>query len=95
MLGDCDYALKPDWSYKKSIEDLVREMSGNGKNRNGAPYTPDPEQGSGSDLPIDTPSSGSDGMTVAEKEIANGMSDLHVSKSSGALRRDEYDVDFE
>jgi hypothetical protein len=27
--------------------------------------------------------------------ITNGMPDVHVSKTAGARRKDEYDVDFE
>lgn len=69
-------------------------MPGNEHNGNGVPHTPDLEEGSGSDF-IDTPSSGSNGITVAENEIADGMSDVHVSETPGVLRKDEYDVDFE
>lgn len=70
-------------------------MSGNEKNGNGVLHTPDLEEVSGSDSPIDTPSSGSNRITIAENEIADGMSDVHISETPGALRKDEYDVDFE
>lgn len=70
-------------------------MSGNEKIGKGVPHTPEMEECSGSDSPIDTPSSGSTGITIAENEIADGMSDVHISETPGALRKDEYDVDFE
>jgi hypothetical protein len=57
---------------------------------------PDHEEGSVSDLTIvDAPSSASNGSTLAENEITDGMSDVHVSETAGARRKDEYDVDFE
>lgn len=70
-------------------------MSGNEHDGNGVPHYPDLGEGSGSDFLIDTPSSGSNGITVAENEIADGMSDVFVSETPGALRKDEFDVDFE
>jgi hypothetical protein len=70
-------------------------MSGNELNGNGVPHTSDLGEGPRSDFLIDIPSSGSNGITVAENEIADGMSDVHVSETPGALRKDEYDVDFE
>ena len=57
---------------------------------------PDHEEGSVSDLTIvDASSSASNGSTLAENEITDGMADVHVSETAGARRKDEYDVDFE
>lgn len=71
-------------------------MAGNGSNGNGPANGPDHEDGSGSDFTIvDAPSSESNGNAVTENEIADGVSDVHVSETTGARRKDEYDVDFE
>ena len=71
-------------------------MSGNESNGNRPANGPDHEESSGSDLTtVDAPSSTSNGSTLAEDEITDGMSDVHVSETAGARRKDEYDVDFE
>jgi hypothetical protein len=71
-------------------------MLGNEGNRNGAANGSGQEEGSGSEFPVDTPSSGSSESTIAENEITDGVSDVHVSDETAvARRRDEYDVDFE
>jgi hypothetical protein len=71
-------------------------MSENASNGNGPANGPDHEESSGSDFTIvDAPSSASNGSTLAENEITDGMSDVHVSETTGARRKDEYDVDFE
>jgi hypothetical protein len=71
-------------------------MSRNESNGNGPENGPDHEESSGSDFTIvDAPSSESVGSAVTENEITDGMSDVHVSETAGARRKDEYDVDFE
>jgi hypothetical protein len=71
-------------------------MSGNEGNGNGPANGSDHEEGSGSDFTIvDAPSSESNGSAVTENEITDGMSDVHVSETAVARRKDEYDVDFE
>ena len=71
-------------------------MSGNENNGNGPENGPDHEESSESDFTIvNAPSSESIGSTVTENEITDGMSDVHVSKTAGARRKDEYEVDFE
>jgi hypothetical protein len=71
-------------------------MSGNESNESGPANGPDQEGGSVSDLTIvNAPSSASNGSTLAENEITDGVSDVHVPETAGARRKDEYDVDFE
>jgi hypothetical protein len=71
-------------------------MSGNESNESGPANGPDHEESSLSDPTIvDTSSSASNGSTLAENEITDRMSDVHVSETAGARRKDEYDVDFE
>jgi hypothetical protein len=71
-------------------------MSRNESNGNRPANGPDHEESSGSDFTIvDAPSPESGGSAVTENEITDGTSDVHVSKTAGARRKDEYDVDFE
>ena len=71
-------------------------MPGNESNGNGPSNGPYHEEGSGSDFTlIDALSSKSNGSTAIEKEITDGMSNVHVSETAGVRRKDEYDVDFE
>jgi hypothetical protein len=70
-------------------------MSGNESDGNGLVNGPNHES-SGSDSTIaDAPSPESNGSTLTENKITDGTSDVHVSETSGARRKDEYDVDFE
>jgi hypothetical protein len=65
-------------------------MSGNESNGNGAANGPDHEESSGSDfLIVDTPSSDNNGSTIAENEITDGMSDVQVSETAVARRKDD------
>ena len=74
----------------KSRRKYSLEMSGTESSGNG------PESGLDHDFTIiDAPPSESIGSAVTENEITDGMSDVHVSKTAEARRKDEYDVDFE
>ena len=65
-------------------------------NGNGPANGPDHEESLGSDFYIaHAPSSESNGNIFIENDIADGMSDVHVSETEGARRKDEYDIDFE
>jgi len=71
-------------------------MSTNGSIGNGPENGPDHDESPGSDsTTVNAPSSASIGSAATENGITNGMPDVHVSKTAGARRKDEYDVDFE
>ena len=64
---------------------------------NGAANSLRHDEGSGMEFTmIETPSFDSNGTSaIAEAELADGMSDIHISETTAARRQDEYDVDFE
>ena len=67
-------------------------MSANESSGSGPPNGPDHDEGY---LIVETPAPERNGNTVTENEITDGMSDVHVSETAGARRKDEYEVDFE
>lgn len=82
--------------YQEALEPVDPQLLSMEGASEGSANGPDHEEGSGSDFTIvDAPSSESNGSTVAENEITESMSDVHVSDTGGARRKDEYDVDFE
>jgi hypothetical protein len=71
-------------------------MSANESNGNRPSNGPYHEEGSRPDFTLaDAPASESNGNTVTENEITDGISNVHASEGAGARRKDEYDVDFE
>jgi hypothetical protein len=52
-------------------------------------------ESSGSDLPIDTPPSESNGYTIADEHAAEKVPELQASEAVANRRKDEYEVDFE
>jgi hypothetical protein len=91
----CNRTPRTCFSFPQAPQRCVSKMAENEMNGNGPANGSDQAEFSGSDVPIDTPSSEGTRTIVSEKEMTETISEGPVSEAVANRRKDEYEVDFE